>query len=334
MEELKYRMKMKAGNLRMRVFRIKLMAKGDLTQIPDSQKLFGVIIYKFSEKYGSDKATKFTKAVWNRTIFLALSNILPSGYLPTPQEYLMDQLAAFESKDLNLKKVREQIKERSYIKAEDLKNVFKNPVECKNIYPYIKLNNYQQLRASINSIQYNLPELDTNLYSVPTVVLSEVIKESGELRSKPVKQYEFYLEIDDNNFENELIALIDDLIKENALLIMGKRASQGLNTFQVVGKEEMEPDQNEYGKFLNTGMLLPDGIDYKNSWLKLFTSERRPYEMLGGWNKDFDKYYISFIAEGSVLSISDGLKNAGKCLESVFNKKRDIIFGNAFLYSI
>jgi hypothetical protein len=90
---------------------------------------------------------------------------------------------------------------------------------------------------------------------------------------------------------------------------------------------------------LNTGMLLPNEIDFDNSTLKLFTSERRPFEKPGGWNQYDKKYYISFIHEGSVIFLPDGItqehvRRAGKSTESKFRPGRDIVFGNAFLYPI
>lgn len=68
--------------------------------------------------------------------------------------------------------------------------------------------------------------------------------------------------------------------------------------------------------------------------MKLFTSERRPFEMMGGWDKNLPKYYISFIGPGSIIFVCDGLESAGKCVRSPFRKSRDIVFGNAFLYPI
>jgi hypothetical protein len=74
--------------------------------------------------------------------------------------------------------------------------------------------------------------------------------------------------------------------------------------------------------------------DFASSTLKLFTSGRRTFEMPGGWDKDFARYYISFIAEGSIIASPDGLESTGKSIKSPFNPKRDIVFGNAFLYSL
>ena len=80
-------------------------------------------------------------------------------------------------------------------------------------------------------------------------------------------------------------------------------------------------------------MLVPEKIDFRKSTLRLFTSERRPFTMPGGWKKD-SKYFISFIDSGSIIAFYDIIEQAGKCVRSPFNQERDIIFGNAFLYPV
>ena len=64
-------------------FKVELAATGPLTQIPDSQKLFGALVYLFAERYGEAQATALTKAVLDKRVHLALSDVMPSGYLPT-----------------------------------------------------------------------------------------------------------------------------------------------------------------------------------------------------------------------------------------------------------
>lgn len=56
--------------------------------------------------------------------------------------------------------------------------------------------------------------------------------------------------------------------------------------------------------------------------------------MPGGWNEGSPKYYISFIAQGSIIKLPEGLGHEGKSIESPFRKNRDIVFGNAYLYPV
>lgn len=317
-------------------YTIHLKSIGSMTQVPDSQKLFGALIYKFVETYGDKLTTLFTNAIKDKEIHLALSNVLPKGYLPTPQDFLIDNYSSKSEKD-DAKQVRKAIKTRCYIKEDAIHNIL-NP-SCFNFeeYSYVKEQNLQQLRASIDSIRYQISGLDSNLYSVPTIVLTEVIMPNEKIEyheMKEVKDFCFYLQIDDSelcrNFYNMLASSI------NETLVLGKRASQGLNLFEIKKVENNNVKQTDStpSTFLNTGMLLPekDTIDFDESSLKLFTSERRPFEIVGGWGKQ-PKYFISFLAEGSIIKTSKSIKAIGKSVNPPY-RKRDIVFGNAYLYPL
>lgn len=318
----------------MKNYEIKLELTGAMTQVPDSQKLFGALVYLFAETYGDEKATALTKAVLDKKIHLALSNVLPEGYLPVPQDYLIDKLSENSNEELDLKKVRSAIKLRSYIKSCKLQSVLDAPEKCENIYPYVKQQNLQQLRASIDSLRYDLPELDTRLYSVPTVDLCEVSQDKDDKgQNWAVKNFCFYLQADDRAFCSDFLNLLQSAAEENLELILGKRASQGLNRFRVKGITEQKLPTLGSDNYINTGMLLPDHIDFQASSMRLFTSERRPFEMMGGWSEDSPKYYISYLAQGSIIAAPEGAEKAGKSIQSPFNS-RSIVFGNAFLYPI
>lgn len=330
----------------MRVYKIELASKGALTQLPDSQKIFGALVYMFSETYGSEEAAELARAVLHKKIHLTLSNLMPLGYFPVPQDYIMDCIVQSANEEEQLKIKRMAVKERSYLKEAELKRIIKAPRECENIYPYVKLQNQQQLRVSIESIRYDIPGLESKLYSVPSVVLQEITsdKEGKEQGSKeqerPIKNFCFYLQMEDNDGGEKLLSMLKAAEKEKRIIILGKRASQSLNTFEFLGvAEDVEVvgENLRYvsaGTFLNMGMLLPDEINFAASKLKLFTSERRPFQMSGGWNKNFSKQFISFIAEGSIISAKAGSVRAGKSIPSPFNSGRDIVFGNAFLYPL
>lgn len=218
----------------------------------------------------------------------------------------------------------------------ELEKVLQGQQRCETVFPYIKLANHQQLRASIESSFYNVPELDSKLYSVPTVNLLEIsLDKKGDEQEKPVNTFYFYLQVDDSKNIDRLLDMLNEAVRTKRTVILGKRSSQGLNSFEF---QNIVEENISYGRtdcFLNMGMLLPDKIDFASSTLKLFTSERRPFEMPGGWDKSLIGYYISFIAEGSIIVLSeDGKQSTGRSVKSPFNPERDVVFGDAFLYPL
>lgn len=321
------------GERDVKTYKVILKSTGKITQLPDSQKVFGALATLFAKTNGNEKATEMVKAVFDKKIHLALSNVMPLDYLPMPQDYVIDRLAENIPKDKNLKEQRAAVKARAYIKHKDLDCVMEEPEKCSEIYPYIKQSDEQQLRASIDSVIYGVEGLETKLYTVPVLRLQEInIQKDGREKAVPVSDFCFYLQSDENELAASVLDVIKELIQSQTSLILGKRASQGLNKYRVIEMKPIKLPNAEY--YLNLGMLLPDKIDFSSSTLKLFTSERRPFAMPGGWNQNSSKYFISFIDSGSVIVLQGGVELAGKSVPSPFNKNRDIVFGNAFLYPI
>lgn len=312
----------------MKNYRIELKCAGPITQPADSQKIFGALVTKLSKEKGAEEASRLVKAVKDGQIHFALSNLMPLGYLPVPQDYIVGKLADDES----LKELRSEIKKRAYVRLCDLETTLDDPRQAVSKYPYIKISDGQQLRASLESNQYGFDGMEAKLFTVPVSVLQE-IKEKEE-KGKPVSEFCFYLQTDNEQALSCILDIAESLIRSEIPLILGKRSSQGLNKYYITHLEKIILPKYDSNKYLNLGMLLPDKIDYKTSVLKLFTSERRPFSMSGGWNQTFQKKFISFIDCGSVISLEDGIKHAGKCVESPFIQNRDIVFGNAFLYPI
>lgn len=69
----------------MRKFEIKLRVEGAITLLPDSQKLFGYLMSKLSECFSKNEIENFINDIVGKCM---ISNLIPSGYLPTPKIYL------------------------------------------------------------------------------------------------------------------------------------------------------------------------------------------------------------------------------------------------------
>ena len=218
-----------------------------------------------------------------------------------------------------------------------------NPIAPEDIFPYIKLVNSQQLRISIESQRCDIPGLNNRLYSIPSIEPFEITSTemekdemSGKINKNEVKTFNFYLQWEEKN-TNELIGkfveVVKKAVKEKNILILGKRASQGLNTFVFSKYEEVDINYNKNEEVLTMGMLLPNKIDFGKATLKLFTSRRTPFEVVGGWgNREYQ--FVSFIAPGSVLTISESVNDIAKSIQSPYAPNRSIVFGNGFLYPI
>ena len=72
------------------------------------------MVTELSRMQGGEAAAEFVRKVYNREAHLALSNLFPLGFLPVPQDYIMEKLAGRVSEEgkpgENLKQLRAQIK--------------------------------------------------------------------------------------------------------------------------------------------------------------------------------------------------------------------------------
>lgn len=313
-----------------KVYRITTKSVGRLTQIPDSQKIFGALIYMYAAKNTNDKTSELVSKIKSGIFNLSLSNMLPEGYFPTPLNYILNKLEEKLPGTRNKEKYKE-IKKRLFLPLLQMKEAIKNPDNAFTLYPYACIHTSQQTHASMDSQRYGLPGLDNSTYSIPEIT---IVTYTGDKNThKKVSNFNFYISMDDGEECRELKTLMDRAIEERKYFFRGARASQGFNTFTIEEIEEVTVNDQKDQFYLNLGMLLPKEIDYQQSTLKLFTSERRPYQATGGWGKELEDRFISYIEAGSIIHPLNASRDTGRSIQSPFNG-RDIVFGNAFLYPV
>jgi CRISPR type III-A-associated RAMP protein Csm4 len=328
-------------------FRISLKSIGKITQLPDSQKIFGALMGLLSENSGDVTTSDLVRSIREGKSELALSSLIPQGYLPTPKEYFLQRKQeaddAFPEKE-----IREEFKRRDFIKIESFQEMDNTHRMLEKVFPYIHLDFTQQIRTSIDSDRFDIPGLENNLYSIPGIFVTKVDKQEDEEKqqtevvSSLVSDFNFFLTIGGSISEKKLITALETAEKERHVFILGKRASQGYNLYETVSVEKWTPPKTtNTNETLNLGMLLPceNSINYKSlrTVIRLFTSERRPFENPYGWDAhsfEMQRKIISYIAEGSVLRWNEDVAKKGHSIPSPFNKERDILFGCAFQYPI
>ena len=140
-------------------YEIKLEKIGEMTTLPDSQRLFGFLI-NYSKRYCSeDEISHFVKGVREHEQKCMISSMVPTGYYPTPKEYIMQKLQRrlgknreeideMEKKQMNLKK-----ESASIIKELNGKNNQKKK-EIKKLKSQIKQieNEFNEVAGCINNL--------------------------------------------------------------------------------------------------------------------------------------------------------------------------------------
>lgn len=317
---------------------VELEKCGEITQIPDSQKLFGCLMHTFSEFVGDELCGKLVSKIILKDIKFNLSNVIPSDCFPVPKDYILQNVKCKECVVANnnvcnqqgkCKKYYELLKKLKYAPKNIINEILSgNTKALTDTDKNVDIKNIYQQRVHI----VNTPDTDKYIKSMPFSIQKLDIN---------IDKFYFLFSIDitndsDIHIKDKFIQMINELLTQKIKIVLGQRASQGLNLYKLINIKNLHlQNKSNCNLYLNMGMLLPDEINYDNSYLSLFTSDRRPYNTLGKYHKsDYDNIFISFIEQGSVISLlDDNFSNSSKCVYSN-NKRKEIIFGNSFLYPI
>lgn len=73
-------------------YEVRLKKMGQITALPDSQKLFGFLMSYSQRYFSSEIVSDFVKEILECRGKCMVSNLMPTGYYPTPKEYIMKKL--------------------------------------------------------------------------------------------------------------------------------------------------------------------------------------------------------------------------------------------------
>ena len=114
-------------------YEVKLNKIGEMTTLPDSQRLFGFLINN-SKKYCSEEdISSFVRGVRQQEQKCMISNLLPSGYYPTPKEFIMQKLQGGLDKNQEEIKKLEEIQTKLRRESEDVIQKLREKNKAKKI---------------------------------------------------------------------------------------------------------------------------------------------------------------------------------------------------------
>lgn len=320
----------------MNTYKMKLTQTGLMTAVPDSQRIFGWLMHQLTERYGKQKISELVGNIHKGETACMISNLLPDGYYPMPQTYFLQrQLLSNENHSLAGKEEQSKhkyniLKKMDYVREKSLEALCKGAdLEDKNLDYLTKSVTYLQ-KIKISSNFHNMPGRPNEMYSVPVVSIQD---------PKGISCCQYYLLL--QTADPMICQWIEEQQQKQGIqsVFLGARASQGFNAFRL---ERIEKQENREKKqiqgnqknrwYLNIGMLLPRHILYRESFLEIYTSARRPYLNTRYATNETDET-ISFIQEGSIVASADSPHRIGKCIDNPFNihYQKSIVFGQSYL---
>lgn len=306
----------------MKKYLINLKVASDITSFPDSQKIFGWLIYQIKKYESEENITKLVNNIYEKKVKCMISNVLPKGFIPMPKEYVMDNFLE------QTKENYEKIKKIDFIKREDLKKICNNEIELKNFKDYLRQKQSYVQKFRLENQFHNLAGLENKAYTVPVVkIINEDTKEI-------ITDFIIMIKTDSDMIIKWLENIKNTQETENNSeeVYLGPKGSQGYNKF-IRGKIEIKEEKNskKTNFYLNMGMVLPNSINYEKSYIDLHISDRKAFEIT-----EKAKKVIGFINVGSVIYSEGENFNIGKSIQNKYNilYKNAIVFGNSYLEAL
>lgn len=247
------------------LYQVKIEALGDIIKLPDSQTLFGALIWSLSNKKQNSMISELFKE--KSQYMLEVSNVFPSGYIPNGYTWGNEMFNCQIGKHTFL------------IKNSDYKNDYKSKKW---------LNQVGKFEQIIEEPTYR----DRNEFK------ETYTRQEGGIFSQNITRYnttEFWFFIR-TNME------IDKLVKKDEVLRLGARSGQGLNLYNVLEIESLEePACKEEQNYINLGMLGYNNlasINMYHSAIKTYRSERKSVT-----NTSVE--IVEYIAEGSIIQLHE-----------------------------
>ena len=143
-------------------YEVKLNKIGEMTTLPDSQRLFGFLINN-SKKYCSEEdISSFVRGVREQEQKCMISNLLPSGYYPTPKEFIMQKLQGGLDKNQEEIKKLEEIQRKLRQESEELVQKLKEKNKAKKPNKHNKKESDKQIKCCKSQLEEKKANFNNN----------------------------------------------------------------------------------------------------------------------------------------------------------------------------
>lgn len=149
-------------------YEVRLKKIGEMTTLPDSQRLFGFLINNSKKYCSEEEISAFVKGVREQKEKCMISSVFPTGYYPTPKAYVFQKLkyslGGNQEKIKEYEKKQSELNSKSKLKVQELIN--KNNTKK---YESSRLNkeDKKKLNDDINNLKLELDKIknDFNISS-------------------------------------------------------------------------------------------------------------------------------------------------------------------------
>ena len=190
-------------------YEVKLNKIGEMTTLPDSQRLFGFLINN-SKKYCSEEdISSFVRGVRQQEQKCMISNLLPSGYYPTPKEFIMQKLQGGLDKNQEEIKRLEKIQTKLKRESEEVVQKLREKNKAKKPDKYNKKESDKEVqgcRSQLEKIKADFSNNSKLINGLSSKNIYETVKRMDFIEQNKLKDL---LKL----IENKDKIRVDDLLK-------------------------------------------------------------------------------------------------------------------------
>ncbi|HHU55706.1 MAG TPA: hypothetical protein GXZ48_03325 [Acholeplasmataceae bacterium] len=250
--------------MRLKLFQFKPLGK--ITEIPNSQSIFGMICYAYSEKYGQVELEAMLARFYNGNPDFIISSFFLHDLLPMPLDISHYHPNLSKEKLIKLKNA----KKIKYISKSIFQEYLNNLDDFnKKYYENIFNNNYVIVNNEYLVKREEQKKFENYIFKEEMHIRNYV--DEKELFYNNCKYYHkdvaFDLYVKINNDEEKITNLLKDL----HYVSIGGGKSIGYNLFSVIDNSEIEFVNHKENKILLSMATVSDEIDYEKSYYKLET---------------------------------------------------------------
>ena len=192
-------------------YEVKLNKIGEMTTLPDSQRLFGFLINNSKKYCCEEDISSFVRGVRQQEQKCMISNLLPSGYYPITKEFIMQKMQGRLNKNQEEIKKLEEMQMKLRGESEEVVQKLREKNKAKKLNKVHKDELYKEIQSCKSQLEKIKADFSSN-YKLINSLSSKNIYET-------VKRMDF---IEQNQLK-ELLKLgeskdkirVDDLLKFN-----------------------------------------------------------------------------------------------------------------------
>ena len=192
-------------------YEVKLNKIGEMTTLPDSQRLFGFLINNSKKYCCEEDISSFVRGVRQQEQKCMISNLLPSGYYPIPKEFIMQKMQGRLNKNQEEIKKLEEIQMKLRGESEEVVQKLREKNKAKKLNKVHKDELYKEIQSCKSQLEKIKADFSSNsklINSLSSKNIYETVKRMDFIEQNKLKSLLIL-------GENKDKIRVDDLLKFN-----------------------------------------------------------------------------------------------------------------------